>query len=110
VHTFCFAPSSHSQRQQHDVPPVPGPNLLLKEVFVAAEFAIEGGFCCSNESYFRSVVLMSLASLSVLCCLLPGCPLATHFVFPNLLARAQLPQAHSDEHHNEFKVKQLEFG
>jgi len=36
VHNFCFAPSSHPQRQQHDVPPVPGPNLLLKEVFVAA--------------------------------------------------------------------------
>jgi hypothetical protein len=46
-------------------------------------------------SFLRSVVLLSLASLSALCCLLPGRPLGTHFVFPILLARAQLPQAHS---------------
>jgi len=57
VHTFCFAPSSHSQRQQHDVCPIPGLSLLLKEVFVIAEFAAEGGFCCNNENYLRSVVL-----------------------------------------------------
>jgi len=55
VHTFCFAPSSHSQQQQHDVPPVPDPSLLLKEVFVAAEFVAEGGFVAATRATFTQL-------------------------------------------------------
>ncbi len=48
-----------------------------------SEFAAEGGFCCSNKSYFRSVVLLSLASLFALCCLLHGIFIKTHEIIWN---------------------------